>query len=104
LPAVNENNAQSFDKLFVIQNSNEQGQVPVAEAAPGNPYYNGGRWYAHNVVWTSDAFQDYGIVPLLTSYDDIEYYEDRGYLVVVPGSGPAAFFQCPLLPVKYNAE
>jgi len=104
LPAVNENNAQSFDKLFVIQNSNDQGQVAVAEAAPTNPAYNGGRWYVHTVMWTSDAFQEYGIVPLLTSYSDIEDYEDMGFLVVVPGTGPGAFFQCPLLPVKEDVQ
>ena len=44
LPAPNGRNAQSFDKLFAIINSNNpEGQMPVAEAAPGNPDYNGGR-------------------------------------------------------------
>lgn len=100
LPAPNEHNMQSFDKLFVIANSNDQGQVPVAEAAPGNPHYNGGRWYAHTVMWTPEAFHDLGMVPLLMSYDDIMYYQDMNYLVVIPGTGPGAFFQCPLLPVK----
>src|SRR3989304_7590190 len=43
LPAPSGNNLASFDKLFVIVNSNNpMGQLPVAEAAPGNPDYNGG--------------------------------------------------------------
>ena len=36
LPPANEHNEQSFDALFVILNGVD-GQVPVAEAAPGNP-------------------------------------------------------------------
>ena len=40
LPAPNEHNRQSFDVLYVITNSNNpQGQLPVSEAAPGNPSY-----------------------------------------------------------------
>jgi len=44
LPTPNGKNMQSFDKLFIITNGLE-GQLPVAEAAPGNSDYNGGRWY-----------------------------------------------------------
>ena len=44
LPAPNGNNNQSFDKLFVIVNG-APGQLPVAEAAPRSPAYNGGRWF-----------------------------------------------------------
>ena len=104
LPAPNGNNIHSFDKLFVITNTNNPaGQMPVAEAAPGNPAYNGGRWYTHTVEWTAEGFMHHGIVPVLTSYDEVMFHYDLGHLAITPGSfpgGPPIYFQCPLLPVK----
>jgi len=104
LTAPNANNMQSYDKLFVITNSNNPaGQMPVAEAAPGNPLYNGGRWYTHTVMWTEAGFAAHGTVPLITSYNDVMYHASLGHLSVTPGTfagGPPAFFECPLLPVK----
>jgi hypothetical protein len=104
LPAPTEQNRQSFDALYVITNSNNpQGQLPVSEAAPGNPDYNGGRWFTHTVDWTAEGFMAHGTVPILTSYDDIMYHLNLGHLVITQGSfpgGPPRYFQCPLLPVK----
>ena len=104
LPAPNGQNVNSFDKLFVITNSNNPaGQLPVAEAAPGNPNYNGGRWYTHTVAWTQAGFDDHGTVPVLTSYADVMAHYALGHLTITPGTfngGPPAFFECPLLPVK----
>jgi hypothetical protein len=103
IPAPNEHNLQSFDMLFVVTNSNADGQLPVGEAAPRNPDYNGGRWFTHTVEWTADAFGEFDTFPLLTSYDDILHFENEGFLEVMPGSfdgGPPPYFQCPLLPVK----
>ncbi|MGD8429071.1 MAG: hypothetical protein PVH31_01575 [Ectothiorhodospiraceae bacterium] len=104
LPAPLEANRQSFDKLFVVTNSNNpEGQLPVSEAAPGNPAYNGGRWFTHTVEWTAAGFQAHGIVPVLKSYEDIQLHQSLGHLAVTPGSfpgGPAIYFQCPLLPTK----
>ena len=104
LPAPNEYNLQSFDPLYVITNSNNpEGQLPVGEAAPGSPDYNGGRWFTHTVEWTQEAFMEYGHVPVLFSYSDIMIQKDMGYVIVTPGSfpgGPPVYFQCPLLPVK----
>jgi hypothetical protein len=103
LPAPNEHNRQSFDVLYVITNSNNPAdQLPVGEAAPGNPDYNGGRWFTHTVEWTAEGFMAHGIVPLLTSYDEIMEHRLLGHLVITPGSfpgGPPVYFQCPLLPV-----
>jgi hypothetical protein len=97
-------NMASFDKLFVIINSNNpDGQMPVGEAAPGNPDYNGGRWYTHTVEWTEAGFEYHGIVPVLMSYDDVMLHEGMGHLVITPGTPgppPPPFFSCPLLPVK----
>jgi hypothetical protein len=104
LPAPTANNLQSFDVLYAVSNSNNPaGQLPVAEAAPGNPEYNGGRWFTHTVEWTAEGFTAHGIVPVLMSKEDVLRHESLGELVVTPGSfpgGPAVFFQCPVLPVK----
>jgi len=100
LPAPNGNNLQSFDKLYVISNFNNPNavQLPVSEAAPGNPKYNGGRWNLQNVEWTEAGFMAYGgFAPVLKSEEDILYNEAMGYIVITSGN---AYFQCPLLPVK----
>ena len=104
LPAPKGNNLHSFDKLFIVTNSNNPvGQMPVGEAAPGNPMYNGGRWYSQTVVWTQAGFDAHGTVPVLTSYGEIMHHAALGHLEITAGSpagGPPPFFQCPLLPVK----
>jgi hypothetical protein len=104
LPAPNEHMMKSFDKLFVITNSNNMmEQLPVGEAAPGNAMYNGGRWYTQMVEWTDEGFEYHGTVPILKSYDDIMLHYDMGHLMITPGTfpgGPPPFFSCPLLPVK----
>ena len=95
LPAPNENTIQSYDILYVITNGAE-GQLPVSDAGPRNPYYNGGRWFTHTVEWTIVA------PTVLKSYEDIMTHYDAGHLDIWPGSpgGPPDYFQCPLLPVK----
>ena len=104
LPAPNEHNVHSFDVLYVITNSNNPGnQLPVAEAAPGNPAYNGGRWFTHTVEWTAEGFMAHGLVPVLKSQSDVLDHHALGYLVITPGSfpmGPPVYFECPLLPDK----
>jgi hypothetical protein len=103
LPAPNDNNMQSFDGLFIITNSNNpEGQLPVAEAGPTNPGYNGGRWIAYTVEWTESGFAAYGVVPVLKSYEEFLTQYNAGYLSVSLGhpAGTATYFQCPLLPVK----
>jgi hypothetical protein len=102
LPAPTGNNVTSFDKLFVIVNG-AAGQLPVSEAAPGNPAYNGGRWFTHTVMWTTEGLEAHDPLPVLMSYDDILFHYNLGHLEIAPGSpagGPDPYFQCPLLPVK----
>lgn len=102
LPSPGANNGQSFDKLFVFVNG-APGQLPVSEAAPGNPAYNGGRWATQTVLWTAAGLAAHDPLPVLMSYDDIQFHYNLGHLAIAPGSpvgGPAAYFQCPLLPVK----
>jgi len=106
LPAPNDHNMQSFDKFFVITNSNNpEPQLPVGEAAPRNPMYNGGRWWTHTVMWTEEGFEYHGTVPILKSYEDIMHHADLGHLMITEGppegpDAPPPYFSCPLLPVK----
>lgn len=107
-------NENSLDKFYVITNpvtgDLPEGTLPVSEAAPGNPDYNGGRWWTHTVAWTQAGIDFHGSTPpLLTRYgpdDDpasIQFHADLGHLEISEGSpagGPPAYFRCPLLPVK----
>lgn len=111
LPAPTEDTLQSYDKLFAVVNSNNPaGQLPVGEAAPGNPDFNGGRWFTHTVEWTQQGFDDHGTVPVLTRYgpagdpEAVLTHLALGHLAITPGSpDPSAtpdYFECPLLPDK----
>ena len=103
IPGPNGHNEQSYDGLYIVRNR-PGGQMPVSEAAPGNPAYNGGRWSVNQVFWTEAGFIAYGgDVPVLTSFDEILYEEGMGHVYIMSGSfegGPPQYFQCPLLPVK----
>lgn len=93
LPAPNDNNMQSYDKLFTFPVNSAPGQLPVSEAAPGNPDYNGGRWAIYAVVWAE------GSTPVvLRSYGEVMYHVNSGDLVIADGA--VGYLQCPLLPVK----
>ena len=85
LPAPNDNNRQSFDGLYKFTNG-VAGQLAVAEAAPGNPAYNGGRWIEYSVTFNGDP-------ELVTSYAQLQTLD---VTIVETGN----YFQCPLLPVK----
>ena len=93
LPAPNGKNNQSFDKIFVFTNG-AAGQLPVGEAAPGNPNYNGGRWSVHTATWIEDLPHP---KPVLTSYDEVMFHYSLGHLIIEDAE---TYFQCPLLPVK----
>lgn len=93
LPAPNGNNDQSFDKIFVVTNGAE-GQLPVGEAAPGNPNYSGGRWWVHTATWI-DELPHSKVV--LTSYEDVMLHASLGHLIIADAE---VYFQCPLLSVK----
>jgi hypothetical protein len=102
LPAPNGNNEHSFDKFFVFTNGAE-GQLPVGEAAPRNPAYNGGRWETYTTTWTEAGMMAHDPLPVLKSYAEIMIHADLGHLDIVEGpprGGPPHYFQCPLLPVK----
>ena len=100
LPAPNGHNNQSFDKLFIFVNG-AAGQLPVSEAAPRNPAFNGGRWSAQTVLWTEEGLAANNPLPVLKSYADIQVYESLGHLAIVHGHplGGPDYFECPLLPI-----
>lgn len=80
------NNEDSLDQLFFIP-----GQAPLSEAAPGNPAYNGGRWWAHTVEGVPS-----GAKPV-TSYEALQQLSG---LTIEEGGHDPIFFECPLLPYK----
>ncbi len=90
LPPPTENNRQSFDGLFKFPGGEIEGQLPVAEAAPGNPLYNGGRWIEYNVTWNTTP-------ELVTSYAQLHDLETSGAVTITE---TGKYFQCPLLPTK----
>lgn len=101
LPPPNGHNLQSFDKLFAFVNG-APGQLPVAEAAPGNPAFNGGRWFTQTVMWTEAGLQAHDPLPVLMSYEEIQFHYSLGHLAIAPGSPSSStpdYFECPLLPV-----
>ena len=95
LPAPNGKNNQSFDFLFIFNNGAE-GQLPVAEAAPRNRHYNGGRWNAYSAEWQGDIAND---PPVVMSYAELSGYVADGDLTI---SHSGLYFECPLLPLKGN--
>lgn len=88
LPEPSGNNAHSFDEIYVFTNGAD-GQFPVAEAAPGERDFNGGRWSVTLVEWTIDD------PPLLTSDDAVHAHSDD---ITVLQEG-ARYFECPLVPL-----
>lgn len=80
-------NDRSYDLLIGID-----GQAPVAEAAPGNPDYNGGRWLPVSATWTGGATPT-----VLTSYAAVLAAVDAGDLVLGTPDSDGTFL-CPLIP------
>ena len=92
---------QSLDVIYSFANSGLKGQRSVAEAAPGDPDFNGGRWKVMGVSFTAqglDAFDkdDDGNVDMeITNAEDLWSYVDSGDLLVMD---TGIRFECPLLP------
>lgn len=102
LPPPNAHNEQSFDALYIFTNGAAD-QLPVSEAAPGNPDFNGGRWASKTVTWTAAGIDAHGgSVPVLMDGDAVLEHRDLGHLDISPGhpAGGLDYFQCPLLPVN----
>ena len=78
----------SFDTLYHFPGLPDL--VPVANAGPTNPNYNGGRWMVENVAFT-------GMDP--TQFTDQQQILDNASLGLLSISGPVQYFECPLLPL-----
>ena len=91
----------STDLIYSFMMSGLDGQRSVADAAPGDPDFNGGRWNVQMVVFTGDGLDaldmdDDGVIDFeLTNDADVLAAESLGYLEISPAN---FYFECPLLP------
>jgi hypothetical protein len=67
------------------------GLINVAEAAPGDRDFNGGRWMVLPVTWNVAPVQ-------LTSDEQVDWYADNGWITVA--TLPVVQFECPVIPVQ----
>jgi hypothetical protein len=77
--------ATSYDRIYVLG----PGLVNVAESAPGDRDYNGGRWMVLPVTWHTMPVQ-------LMSAEQVEAYAAAGMLSVA--TSPVKLFECPVIP------
>jgi hypothetical protein len=87
-------NKDSLDKLFFIMHEDQD--APLSEAAPGNPAYNGGRWWSHTVTVDDESAIDFPI----TSSDELAGLPDGAVTITEGEATHPDFFACPLLPYK----
>jgi hypothetical protein len=80
--------SRSYDIIYALGGD----LMNVAEAAPGDSDYNGGRWMVLPVTWES------GVTPFqLESAEEVLAAEDAGLLTIA--ASPAKQFVCPVIPV-----
>jgi hypothetical protein len=91
---------QSTDILYNFGMSRLDGQRGVAESAPGDRDYNGGRWDVKMVVFTDQGLDAHdpdgdGFVNFeLTSADEVLAHEELGHILIMD---TGIYFECPLL-------
>jgi hypothetical protein len=78
--------ADTYDAIYALG----AGLLNVAEAAPGDRDYNGGRWQVFGIEWHVDPYQ-------LTSAEDVWAAHAGGELTVA--DEPMASFECPVIPL-----
>jgi hypothetical protein len=77
---------ESFDRIYALGGA----LLNVAEAAPGDRDYNGGRWLVLGITWAD------GVTPTqLTSAEEVESYARAGLLSI--GTTPLKEFTCPVI-------
>ena len=92
---------RSLDTIYNFAESGLTGQRSVSDAAPGDKYYNGGRWTVKLVVFTDEGMMIHdpdgdGVANFeLTSEEQVLTHVGLGHLVIVD---PGVYFECPLLP------
>ena len=89
------------DVLYNFDMSGLTGQRPVAEAAPGDPDYNGGRWSVKFVTFTTqgiaahDPDGDGAVNFELMNADRVLEHEGLGHFTIMDSN---VSFECPLIP------
>lgn len=91
--------SHTVDLLFNFSMSGLTGQRSVSESVPGDPDYNGGRWWVQMVVFTPqgiavhDPDGDGAVNFELKSAEEVAHHVDLGHLQIFP---TATYFVCPL--------
>lgn len=80
-------NQGKFDVIYVLGN----GLANVADAAPGDMEFNGGRWEVHFVNWGTTTPMQY------TNAEAVEAAAGAGDISIGP---VARRFECPLIPAR----
>jgi hypothetical protein len=78
----------SFETIYALGN----GFSDVAEAAPGDPGFKGGRWVVVPIIWHIDPVQ-------YTSDEQILAAEAAGD---IDFGTPTTYFECPVIKVQPN--
>ncbi len=92
---------QATDVIFSFADSGLEGQRSVAEYAPGDSEYTGGRWNVMVVAFTDlgisihDADHDGQVDFELTNAEQVLHHAQLGHLTIAE---PGVYFECPLLP------
>jgi hypothetical protein len=82
-------NQGTFDTIYVLG----EGLASVADAGPGDPDYNGGRWEVHLVTWNT-------IEPTqFTNDEQVEAAAAAGQITI---GDVVRRFECPLVPMRGN--
>ncbi len=95
----------STDVIYSFMMSGLAGQRSVADAGPGDPDFNGGRWSVHIATFTAqgvlvfDQDDDGYVDEELTNSDQVHEAADLGYIILSPAN---FYFECPLLPRRGN--
>jgi hypothetical protein len=93
--------AHSTDMIYSFMMSGLEGQRGVAESAPGDRDYNGGRWDVQMVIFTASGMAAHdpdgdGMVNFeLTSAEAVLEHEGLGHIIINDAN---FYFECPLLP------
>ena len=74
----------SFEAIYALGGD----LINVAEAAPGDPGFRGGRWQVLPITWNTTPVQ-------LTSGDQVEAYAAMGMLTI--SDTPVKEFECPVI-------
>jgi hypothetical protein len=92
--------SHSVDLLFNFSMSGLSGQRAIASNVPGDRDYNGGRWWVHMVVFTTQGLAAHdpdgdGVVNFeLTSAEELADHIGLGHLQIFETSN---YFECPML-------